>query len=631
MGGLKIKGFIKTCIPFLLAIAVFALILSLRIAHVFRPAVIQVRYGFTIPIPAIFIILLLILSKDRWINHSIFLLFTSAIFAMALAGVWASGQTEGQLISGILPDSDAAFYYFDALRYINGFQFSFFGARRIFFPAFLGILLALSNGNLQITLGIITFLLAISCFYTTSAVWKRFGSIPASLFFILIFSFARLSIGELMSESLGLILGCFGLYFTLLFLDQEKTSYLYLASFSLVLGLITRAGPIGLFPFLMLGIFFAKKSRFSFKKIFLPFCISIFTVLLSFLGISHYLSPEGSIPFANFAHSLYGIANGGTGWTAIYLDHPEIGIIPEPNFTKTIYKYAFDSIKTNPQNLLKGIVVQYPQIFNFPDRKGFFCFFGGENQLVYIVAQILIFALCFYGIYAVFKKKNFKENKCFLYGLLGILLTVPLFPFSDFKEMRVYAAAIPFIAIFPTIGLAVLLDKKIFTKVNCFPLAKDKKALIPGFFAVILFLCIMVLPLFIRIENSAKTLQTDQVCHQPESQELIVKVNKGSYLGLLKESDFYLDWLPYFHESRFKTYLHNLPYATVDAFTNVSAPAYITSTIDLQNGQSAILIFQNEKNLLSDATLLLCGTWDNYNFSTKNANLFFVNEVFEID
>ena len=549
---------------------------------------------------------------------------------MALAGVWASGQTEGQVISGILPDTDAAFYYFDALRFTNGLQFTYFGARRIFYPVFLGILLKLTSGDLQITLGIITFLLAISCYYATRAVWKRFGSLAASLFFVLIFSFARLSTGELMSESLGLIMGCFGFYFFLLYLEQERSTYLYLASFSLVLGLITRAGPLGLFPLLMLGIYLTKKKRLALRNIFLPFCISILVVIASFMSISHLLSPKGSIPFANFAHSFYGLATGGKGWTAIYSDHPEIAAIPEPEFTQSVLDYALIAIKTNPQNLLKGIAIQYPQIFNFPDHKGFFCFFGGENQTVYFAAQILIFAFFFYGIYALFKKKDLKEDKFFLYGLLGILLSVPLFPFSDFKEMRVYAAAIPFIVIFPVLGLSVLAENHFFKKINRHSLAKNEKPYNPCSIATSLFFCIMILPLMVWNWVPARVPLTKQPC-QPGSQELMVRVNKRSYVGLLKESDLYLDWLPYFHESRFKTYLHNLPYETVAAFSNVTAPVFITSTIDLQSGESVILIFQDESYLLGNKTLLVCGNWDGFDYTSKNANLFFVKEVFELD
>ncbi len=549
---------------------------------------------------------------------------------MALAGVWASGQTEGQVISGILPDTDAAFYYFDALRFTNGLQFTYFGARRIFYPVFLGILLKLTSGDLQITLGIITFLLAISCYYATRAVWKRFGSLAASLFFVLIFSFARLSTGELMSESLGLILGCFGFYFFLLYLEQERSTYLYLASFSLVLGLVTRAGPLGLFPLLMLGIYLTKKKRLALRNIFLPFCISILVVIASFMSISHLLSPKGSIPFANFAHSFYGLATGGKGWTAIYSDHPEIAAIPEPEFTQSVLDYALIAIKTNPQNLLKGIAIQYPQIFNFPDHKGFFCFFGGENQTVYFAAQILIFALFFYGIYELFKKKDLKEDKFFLYGLLGILLSVPLFPFSDFKEMRVYAAAIPFIMIFPVLGLSVLAENHFFKKINRHSLAKNEMPHIPCSIATSLFFCIMILPLMVWNWVPARVPQPEQPC-QPGSQELVVRVNQGSYVGLLKESDLYLDWLPYFHESRFKTYLHNLPYETVAAFSNVTAPAFITSTIDLQSGEAVILIFQDESHLLENKTLMVCGNWDGFDYTSKNANLFFVKEVFELN
>ncbi len=83
-------------------------------------------------------------------------------------------------------------------------------------------------------------------------------------------------------------------------------------------------------------------------------------VVLSFVCLSNLLSPEGSIPFANFAHSFYGIANGGSGWTSIYNDHPEVESMQEPARTNAIFSYAIQAIKLNPQNLYQDIVASIP-------------------------------------------------------------------------------------------------------------------------------------------------------------------------------------------------------------------------------------------------------------------------------
>lgn len=605
-----------------IAFAIFFLILHLRIPTIFRPMIIQMRYGFTIPISLLFILMTVILLKQHWANSAgAFLLIVSA-FAMALAGLWASGQTEGQVINGILPDSDAAFYYFDGLRYINGFQFSFFGARRIFFSAFLGVILKITSGNIQLTLAILTLLVAIACYFATISVREHFGAIPAALFFVLLFSFARLSVGKLMSENLGIILGCFSLTFFMQYLSKKNTFTLLLASISLVLGLITRAGPVALYPFLMLGIFLLEKEKKSFFKILVISLLAVGIVILSFTALSTLLSPEGSIPFANFTHSFYGLANGGSGWTSIYTDHPEVESMQEPARTNAIFSYAIQAIKQNPKNLLSGIVAQYPQIINFPDHKGFFSFFGGENDLVFYIAQTIVFALFFYSIFAVIKKENLKPYRIFLYGLVGILVTIPLFPFSDFKEMRVYAAAIPFIIILPTIAFSTLLKD--------FHLVVDEGERNGNTFSSpflitldVLVICTTLLfPFIVWKLSPLQSYSFEQPCQQGTG--LAVRVNRASSFALLKESQIYLDWLPFYHESQFRQNLHNLNYQTVQAFENVHAPDAITSTIDLISGNAVILVFQDYQEIRNGIILEVCGTWDDFDFASKNANLFFV-------
>jgi len=65
--------------------------------------------------------------------------------------------------------------------------------------------------------------------------------------------------------------------------------------------------------------------------------------------------------------------------------------------------------------------------------------------------------------------------------------------------------------------------------------------------------------------------QTTIECAEGED-VTVAFIAEGSSFSLLKESDLYLDWLPYFHESRFRKNLHNLQDKIVMAFEDVHAP-----------------------------------------------------------
>ena len=382
----------------------------------------------------------------------------------------------------------------------------------------------------------------------------------------------------------------------------------------------------------MLGIYLQEKDKNRKKNILWISILSILIVVLSFSGLSSQLSPNNSIPFSNFAHTLYGIASGGKGWIQIYKDYPELKNVSEPGLTKLIYEYSFQAIKSNPKNFISGLFSQFPQIFNFPGRDGFFSYFGGENPLLYTISQISLFSLSFYSIYILKKKKQYEKYKYFLYGLIGVLLFVPFFPFVDFNKMRVYAAVIPFINIFPAIGLKALFDQVSFIhhpkKAQEEEQVRPVKS--PVIFTICLLLMIMAAPiLYWKMIPDHVVAFTDSC--QPEDQSLVVKLSEGSYIGLLEESVIYLDWLPYFHESQFKKYLHNFQIYTVQAFENVSAPSFITSSIDIRDGQAVIVIFQDEKMVYNDEPLLICGQWDDYDYSEFNANVFFAHEYFNIN
>jgi hypothetical protein len=622
--GIVIHSYLRFFLIIVLGVTLFALILLNRYPHLFRPAAIQIRYGFTIPIPVIFLILTFVMWKDRWINVVGLFLMCLTIFAMALVGLWASGQTEGQVISGILPDTDAAFYYYDSLRLAYGFQFSYFGAMRLFFSAFLGFILQIVSFNLQITIGILVFMLAVSCFFATFGIWKRFGSLPASLFFVLIFTFARLSIGKLMSESLGLSLSCLSFYFFLDFSNTKKNFPLFLAVFLWIVALIARAGPVTIIPSLLFGIYLVEKNKKNLKRLVIIVILASVLVFSIFNLFSLVFGPENSIPFANFVHPLYGLAKGGAGWSRIFIDHPEITKFEEPEYTREIFNYALLEIKENPGIFLFGILSQYPQIINFPEGKGFYSFFGGENEYIFLAAQIIIYLLSILYFIFVIVDKRYQNIRYFAFALLGILILVPVFPFSDFEHMRVYAAAIPFITVFPVLGLYILINKLPLYSVN---IKKNLVSMKSAWFIFsILLVAIIVLGPLLILAFKRNVDPKEQICTNNQD-SVVVQLSRGSYFKLLRESTFYLDWLPYYHESRFRTNLHNLTNYSVEAFENVYAPEVVTSTIDVRNGQAVILVLPDEQLLHKHGFQTLCGKWDEYDYSDHNARLFFVDGV----
>ena len=611
---------LKYLLVSLVGISLFLLILWFRIPFGFRPAIIQMKYGFTLPIPILFIICMLLMTKYRLLNIAALFWVTMIVYAMALAGLWASGQTEGQVISGILPDSDAAFYFYDALRLNSGLRFSTFGSMRIFYSTFLSSLLFFTNASLVDANSIQVLLLAFCAFLATHKIWGKLGRIPASLFFVLIFVFARISVGKLMSEVLGLSLSLLVFYF---FFDKTKlqnTSLFFLTIVLWTTALIARVGPLTAIPLMVYGIYLNEKSKFSFKKILVLMCASILFVLIIFSAFSSILGSEDSIPFSNFVHPLYGLAKGGKGWSQIFFDHPEIIEIPEPDYTKQILQFALEEIQSKPENLVIGLLKQYPQILNFTNRKGIFSFVGGDNDSIYNLMQVFLYILSFYYFYQlVFQKKY--EYRHFAFAFLGIFLLAPIFPFIDFEKMRVYAAVMPFIVMIPVLGLYYFLNES--SNNNQCVINVEKKMDVLWLVTSIYFIqMIFFIPLMIYNFNKIKIPK--ELFSSDRLNNVVVHINSDSFIHLHRESDFFLDWLPHFHESRFVQFLHNLSNQTVQAFENVHAPASITSVIDLRDGTPAILVFPDQHTIDLNGLFLLEGSWDDYDYSRNNARVFFV-------
>src|SRR5829696_6021550 len=108
------------------ALAVFAFILLNRSPNLLRPLSLSARTGFNLTVMLLFLLLYLSFRLRGWSGRILSLGMTLALFALALAGLWATGQTQSTVLSGIVPLYDAADYHADALRLLAGDSLSDF-------------------------------------------------------------------------------------------------------------------------------------------------------------------------------------------------------------------------------------------------------------------------------------------------------------------------------------------------------------------------------------------------------------------------------------------------------------------------------------------------------------------------
>ena len=123
------KTWIQEALWIVFAVSVFAFILLNRSPNLLRPLSLSARTGFNLIVMLLFLLLYLSFRPRGWLGGILSLTMTLTVFALALAGLWATGQTQSTVLNGIVPLYDAADYHADALRLLAGDPFSDFSAR----------------------------------------------------------------------------------------------------------------------------------------------------------------------------------------------------------------------------------------------------------------------------------------------------------------------------------------------------------------------------------------------------------------------------------------------------------------------------------------------------------------------
>jgi hypothetical protein len=558
-------------IPISIGFTVFAFVFVLKIP-IPESITGAVRKGTAGLFVLISILSFLVYTKQGWWGSVGSLALTVILFAMPLSWLWQSGFSDGNLIGGLFPFSDATGYWWGAERLLNGANLTQWLMRRPLFTIYLASIHGLTQGNLQATLAILCLITALAVYLAAREIQQTEGPLVAVTVMGILFLYYRLHIGgKILTESLGLTFGALAMG---LLWRGTRTYHLkdfWVGMLALTLALMARAGAFFVLPALTVwGVwYFRGQNRISFR--FLGIAIS---AILVGVGLN-YLLPKivgdaSGMAFSNFSTVLYGLVSGNKGWTQIYADYPGV-IIPD----QEIYRLAWEILRENPKGLVFGILGAYKDYFN-PKAMGAFSFLRiNHNAIIFYVLSGLGTLWCI-------RRRRNATFSLVLAVLAGILLSIPFAPPIDADTMRAYAATIPFTALMPGLGLTYLLnikkqmiDKKVLEDIF------STKVLVPLCIGILLFLVLGSIG--IRLLSSPKIILSHQPC-PPGSDSITMQISRGSYINFV-ENSVNESYIPNLRISDFRQLLGGLDGypELVDELIGISAGQSLYSGLNLDD------------------------------------------------
>jgi hypothetical protein len=614
----KINDVIQRIHPFawqLICVAIslgfFSLILINRSPNLLRPLSMSLRTGFGLVIPLSTLIIYLAFRIPGRVGQLAGMLATLTLFAMPLAGLWASGQTQTTVLNGLLPLYDAALYYTDALGLLNGWDFSIVSARRPLFPGLLSVLLFLTHYNLMASLAILTGMVALACYFTTREIQRSHGAETAVFTLMIVFLFYRAHSGVAMTENLGVALGVIG--FGLLWRGAAdlRLSFVWLGLFITTLALNARAGAFFMLPLLILwaGWLLQKNRRNFFRVIFL----STVAVILGFglnLGLTRLIAVPSGVPFANFSYTFYGLAAGGKSWTHIYMAHPEVVSLPEPEQSKRIYQLAFELMRENPGQTVQGALFNWRMLFS-DSWYNIYSYVGGENWIINVVARWGMYLLGLLGIVTWIRDPRDPLKSLVMICILGVFVSVPFLPPTDAYRMRPYAASIIVLAALPALGIKFFLDRLGYKIPPGDPYHEPVSPWLPAGFSILLTVLATAGPVMVKSMARPVNPTPFEACSS-DLEMIVVRYDEGTFVNIKRQSLSFIDWMPDYHIGLFRRNSHSLVDKNMIAWAEGVEPnTTILMTLDYSLGQAVIVEIPGVDLPATDTLLQMCGTYQN--------------------
>jgi hypothetical protein len=603
------KTWIREALWIVPAVAVFVFILLNRSPNLLRPLSLSARTGFNLTVMLLFLLLYLSFRLSGWSGRILSLIMTLTLFALALAGLWATGQTQSTVLSGVVPLYDAADYHADALRLLAGDSLSDFSARRPLFACFLSVLLWLTGQNLMAALALLTWISAVACYIAAREIQSTHGSEVAVFVLILLFLFYRHHSGTVMSENLGVPLGTLGFAWMWRGTAQNKSKLFCFGLFVITLALNARAGAFFALPILILwsGWRFREEGhRFSFRVLILSSTV-VFAAFAANLILVRLLASSTGVPFANFSHTLYGLASGGNSWHYVLERYPELVDLPADEQARIIYQKAFDLIREEPGSFVKGAFYNWSMLFSDTWYSAY-SFVGGENRILRNISQWIIFAFCGLGLIRCVRKLDHPLTSLVGVSVLGILISVPFLPPTDAYRMRPYAASMIIFGLLPALGLLSGME---ILKISPSNKLIPEGAKPGGLVLLTTLLLVAALPGPLVLKALGNPPPFGQARCAPELALISVHFDRGTHFNLLRQSAPGLDWMPDFHIGRFRQNAHSLPDANMIAWAEDLQPlTSLFQTLDYPSLERVLVVAPTAILPPPGSSWQVCGEWE---------------------
>ena len=638
---LKKKEWVFTLFLLLLSVLIFCIILIPREVRFLKTISVLARYNSTRFLPAVGLLLLGAFSiKNQRLAMAASALIIASSFALALNGLWAGAYSENNVIAGLIPRTDAFSFYGGAVSLVESGYLVSYAKRRPLFGGLLAFLLWITGGHLQFTLAIMAFLSAVVCFYSVLEVRKVLNTPAAILYFFVLFLFMRRFIGITMSENMGILLGVSAFTFFLIFMrseseNQRKRIFLFLSSvFLFTLAQVARPGAIATLPILILfaGWVFKNGKKISWK--WMAFTAAV--ILLAFLANSvlfRLTTLPGGSQANNIGFGIYGLVVGGKGWEQIFIDHPELNLLSGKQFEQAVFRFIWEELRSHPQNIITGMLVQFKYLFSFSDANSLYSFLWSKNQFFSIALIGSCYLLSLSAIINAFFKK--RQSLIWVLGIFGIgfLLSLPVAPAYQTRQMRVYAASLPLLAFMPAAGFSSLIgllpEKMRSWSVFSPPSQGERRHGLVTFTALLVAL-ILLGPLSIRL-FSPDSLPTTPDCEAGED-AVVLAYYPGSSIRIYRNDPSITTWVPVLTQLDYKGSIHNICCDDVIRyFKDIPAPNLMYPGLNQLTGELMYMIVKEEQLPAEYGRLAICGRIEDVLGQRSKSGFLYPNSIQLLD
>jgi energy-coupling factor transporter transmembrane protein EcfT len=291
-------------------------------------------------------------------------------------------------------------------------------------------------------------------FTFSRAVSKHIGIVASVASFCLFFAYAKEYAFNLSTtECAGIMFGALALGFLLDGSVKSDPRLLGIGAALLSVALFARAGPFFVLPALFIWALVCIGNKSGLWRVAVVVGAGAAAGLLIQVGVVALSGGSIASSHSNFSYTLYGLAVGGNGWTAVMTDHPNVVELfaqqGDEAAAREIYALAMQAISNDPMQLARALWANFQHFLRQPMFENPGERLNGLPNLLWWLGAIAI----------IFQRRN---PVCSLTGALnvGVALSASVIGYDG--GPRVFAAGFAIqvaqAAIGLNLGLRIVLD-----------------------------------------------------------------------------------------------------------------------------------------------------------------------------